>query len=203
LRDSCQDGARVLRSFRKPATAEASRSHEFVTRRFLPKTCLKMCARDPPREASCPLATHALEAMATLQAHLSRRSRRDLASCSWCPFSPVAEIRGCDVNSHSIQMNVNSFPQVLLCCCANFSRVTDSPCHTSPHAVHPQLHSTRMDIVILSQPSKSPRHESIAHERTNERKVEEKQVQRLLAILAMKRGSSGKSHETTSITRVA
>jgi hypothetical protein len=69
--------------------------------------------------------------------------------------------------------------------------------------VHPQLHSTRMDIVILSQPSKSPRHESIAHERTNERKVEEKQVQRLLAILAMKRGSSGKSHETTSITRVA
>jgi hypothetical protein len=47
----------------------------------------------------------------------------------------------------------------------------------------------------LRQPPKFTRHESTSQERLNERKAEEKQIQRLLAILAKKMGSA---HNTSA-----
>jgi len=43
--------------------------------------------------------------------------------------------------------------------------------------------------MTIHQPSKSTRYESSAQEKMQERKVEEKQIQRLQAILAKKMGS--------------
>jgi hypothetical protein len=48
----------------------------------------------------------------------------------------------------------------------------------------------RTNIMPPYRPSKSARHESSAQERFSERKSEEKQVERLLALLAKKLGPS-------------
>lgn len=64
--------------------------------------------------------------------------------------------------------------------------------------MHPQLHGARKDIVALSQPPKSTRYETSAQERINERKCEEKQVERLLAILAKKLGTTDNGREPLS-----
>jgi len=49
------------------------------------------------------------------------------------------------------------------------------------------------------RPSKSARHEQSAQERFNERKSEEKQVERLLAVLARKLGPSGVQGTSSSV----
>jgi hypothetical protein len=53
-------------------------------------------------------------------------------------------------------------------------------------------------IVTLSQPSRFTRYETSAQERTNERKAEEKRVERLLAILSKKLGTTDKGRNPYS-----
>ncbi len=52
--------------------------------------------------------------------------------------------------------------------------------------------------MTLSQHSKFTRYETSAQERTNERKAEEKQVERLLALLAKKLGTTDKGRKPYS-----
>lgn len=59
---------------------------------------------------------------------------------------------------------------------------------TAITVVHPHSHTIRKKIMPPCRPSKSARHERSARERCNERKSEEKQVERLLAVLAKKLG---------------
>ena len=72
---------------------------------------------------------------------------------------------------------------------------------TAITVVHPHYHPMREKIMTARPPSKSARHECSAQERFNERKSEEKQVERLLAVLAKKLGPSGV--QGTSSVRVA
>jgi hypothetical protein len=62
---------------------------------------------------------------------------------------------------------------------------------TAITVVFPHSHTMRTRIMPPYRPSKSARHESSAQERSNERKSEEKQVERLLAALTKKLGPSG------------
>jgi len=65
--------------------------------------------------------------------------------------------------------------------------------------VHAQFQPTRTKIMPPCRPSKSARHEQSAQERFNERKSEEKQVERLLAVLARKLGPSGVQGTSSSV----
>jgi hypothetical protein len=68
--------------------------------------------------------------------------------------------------------------------------------------VHPHSPTIGKTIMPSCRPPKSALHETSAQERLNERKSEEKQVERLLAILAKKLGQSCERDSSTSV-RVA
>jgi hypothetical protein len=69
-------------------------------------------------------------------------------------------------------------------------------------ALHPHAHTIRKNFMPPCRPSKSACHELSTQERFNERKSEEKQVERLLAVPAKRLGQSG-VQGTSSSARVA